>query len=140
MKIKTNLKVRTYECDSYNHVNNAVYLNYLECARGDYMDKTGFRYLDFVKAGYFLFVSHIDISYKVSARYGDELEIETYSVKLGAVSGTFKQVVRRLGSDGNPDAVCAEAEVTWACVNSEGRPCKIPSEFMIDAIKPDNAE
>lgn len=140
MKIKTDFKVRTYECDSYNHVNNAVYLNYLEYARADYMDQTGFRYLDFVEAGYFLYVTHIDIHYKASARYGDELEIETFAIKLGAVSGTFKQVIRRKNADGSLGDVCAEAEVSWACVNKEGRPSKIPSEFMIDAIKPDAAD
>jgi len=136
MKTKTSLKVRTYECDSYNHVNNAVYLNFLEYARQDYMDQVGFRYKDFVDAGYFLYVSHIDITYKTSAHYGDELEVETFAIKLGAVSGTFRQTIRRV-SDG---AVCVQAEVTWACVNSEGRPCKIPSEFLIDAIKPDEKD
>ena len=136
MKIITEFDVRTYECDSYNHVNNAVYLNYLEYARGDYMDKTGFDYAGFLKAGFLIYVSHIDISYKVSAHYGDKLQVETFAIKLGAVSGTFKQIVKRV-SDG---AVCADAEVTWACVNSEGRPSKIPEQFLVDALKPDSAD
>ena len=34
MKVFTvKFNVRSYECDSYGHVNNAVYLNYLEFAR-----------------------------------------------------------------------------------------------------------
>ena len=30
------VEVRSYELDSYNHVNNAVYLNYLEYARMEF--------------------------------------------------------------------------------------------------------
>ena len=33
MKHATRLTVRPYECDSYGHVNHAVYVNYLEHAR-----------------------------------------------------------------------------------------------------------
>jgi len=35
------LSVRGYELDSYNHVNNAVYLNYYEQARWQLMKETG---------------------------------------------------------------------------------------------------
>ena len=52
MKHITELSVRSYECDSYGHVNNAVYLNYLEFARMDFLDASGFRYKDFVAAGF----------------------------------------------------------------------------------------
>ena len=39
MKIfKTEFKVRTYECDLYGHVNNAVYLNYFEAARVEFLE------------------------------------------------------------------------------------------------------
>ena len=35
---KTELQVRSYELDFYGHVNNAIYLNYLEYARGNYLE------------------------------------------------------------------------------------------------------
>lgn len=34
-------EVRSYEVDSLNHVNNAVYLNYLEFARTKYLNESG---------------------------------------------------------------------------------------------------
>lgn len=135
MKIKSNLKVRTYECDSYGHVNNAVYLNYLEYGRMDFLNQIGFDYNGIVKAGYYLYVSHVDIYYKASAFFGDELTIESYSTKMGAVSGTFHQ--RILKQDGT---LCAEADVTWASVTTDGRPSRIPAEFMVDGLKPDPAD
>ena len=95
MTYTTNLTVRSYECDSYSHVNNAVYLNYLETARMDYLHQIGFNYKGIVEAGYYLYVTHIDIFYKNSAFLDDKLIIETTPVKLGAVSGTFHQTIKK---------------------------------------------
>ncbi len=133
MKIITELKVRPYECDTYNHVNNAVYLNYLETARMDFLEKIGFKYDELFNAGYFLFVTHVDIHYKVSARMHELLTIETWPVKMGVVSGAMHQIIRK------PDGqVSAEADVTWGCVNKQAHPSKIPPEFMVEGLRPES--
>ena len=67
-----------------------------------------------------------------SAFLNDELTIETYPVKTGKVSGTFAQKITK--SDGT---VCVEATVEWACVNKQGRPSKLPEEFIVQGIYPD---
>ncbi len=132
MKIITELKVRPYECDSYQHVNNAVYVNYLEFGRMDFLQQTHFDYEGVLKVGYYLYVTHVDIRYKASAFLWEKLYIESWPTKLGAVTGDFHQIIKK--EDGT---VCAEADVTWASVrSSDGRPSKIPEEFMIDALKP----
>ncbi len=41
MTFEYSLKVRGYELDSFNHVNNAVYLNYMEQARWEIFRETG---------------------------------------------------------------------------------------------------
>ena len=130
MKKITELAVRSYECDSYNHVNNAVYQNYLEYARVDYLNKVGFPYQEAVSKGYLMFVTHIDIYYKSSAHLDEKLFIETESVKLGAVRGTMHQIIRK-----EDDTVCVEADVTWACVK-DGVPVRIPPEYMVPGLKP----
>ena len=136
MKHYAQLIVRTYECDSYGHVNNAVYLHYLEFARMEFLKQIGFDYKGMVDAGYFLYVTHVDIHYKNSAVLDDHLTIEVDSIKLGAVSGTFRQVIRK--DDGT---VCAEAEVSWASVDSKTRrPSRIPAAFMVDGLFPDSTE
>lgn len=123
--------VRSYECDGYNHVNNAVYLNFLEYGRMEYLRFIGFDYEKAVALGYGLYVTHIDISYKASAYLYDELEISVKPTKLGKISGEFYQEIRK--KDGR---LCVLAKVTWACVNSEGRPSKIPEEFLVPGLIP----
>ena len=76
MKHTSKLVVRSYECDSYGHVNNAVYLNYLEFGRMEYLHAINFDYKGIVAAGYCLYVTHIDIYYKVSAFLDDENQSE----------------------------------------------------------------
>jgi YbgC/YbaW family acyl-CoA thioester hydrolase len=131
MKYSTQLVVRTYECDSYGHVNNAVYLNYLEYGRMEYLHQIGFDYKNLVADGYYLYITHIDINYKASAYLDDRLFIDVEPVKLNIISGTFRQTVRR--EDGT---ICATADVTWASVKA-GRPSKIPDKYMVAGLYPE---
>ncbi len=127
----SHIEVRTYELDSYNHVNNAVYLNYLEYSRMDFLRAVGFNYLALFEEGYMLYVSHINIKYKYSARLYEKLSIECTPTKLGKVSGTFFQVIKN-----EQGIVCAEADVTWGCVDKTGKPAKIPEQYIVEGMKP----
>ncbi|MBE6344178.1 MAG: acyl-CoA thioesterase [Spirochaetaceae bacterium] len=135
MKHTAELIVRSYECDSYGHVNNAVYLNYLEYGRMEFLHAINFDFKGITNAGYYLYVTHVDIYYKASAFLDDKLFIEVYPTKLKAVSGVFHQVIKK--ADGT---ICAEADVTWACVTKEGKPTKMPQEFMVPELIPDSNE
>ena len=132
MKHVAKLSVRSYELDSYNHVNNAVYLEYLEYARMEYLRAIGFDYPGLYEAGYYLYVTHIDIHYRGSARLFDELSIEVEPVKLGKLSGTFKQTIKNQRGE-----ICAEAEVSWGCVDTTGRPAKLPEAFLVPGLAPE---
>lgn len=132
MIIKTELVVRSYELDSYNHVNNAIYQNYLEHGRMDFLNKIGFKYSDFFNAGYLTIITHADISYKSPAFLNEVLTIETESIKLGRVQGQFRQTIKK--QDGT---ICIEALMDWACITKQGRPTRIPEEFMVEGLKPE---
>lgn len=119
----TRLRVRSYECDGYGHVNNANYLHYLEVARAEYLSAVGLDYAALVSRGYGIYVARISIEYKSPAFDADDLVISSESVKARHVSGTMHQVVRR------GDQVLAEADVEWAFVGRDGRPTRIPPEF-----------
>lgn len=133
MKYIAKITVRNHELDAYNHVNNAIYLQYLETARMEYLRAIGFDYEGFFNAGYFLYITHIDIRYRTSARLFDELGVEVEPIKLGKLSGTFHQTIRNQKGD-----ICAEADVSWGCVNTEGKPSKIPEQFVVSGLKPES--
>ncbi len=124
------LSVRTYECDSYGHVNNAVYLHYLEFARTEYLKSIGFDYAAVVAAGYGLYVARIEIDYKRPAFADDSLTIRSWATKKGAVSGVMAQEIRR------GDDVIVEARVTWAFVDAAGMPCRVPKEWDLPGLRP----
>lgn len=68
--------VRGYELDSYNHLNNAVYLNYLEQARWEIFKE--FDLFDyFKKNNFFLVTTEINIKYLREAKLFDELAVKT---------------------------------------------------------------
>ena len=130
MICKCNVKVRSYECDSYGHVNNANYLNYLEFARYELLKDVGFDYVAMTKAGYGVFVARVEIDYKKPAITDDELLINSWPVKKGAVSGVIAQQIWR-GED-----LLIDAKVTWAFVDANGMPTKIPPEWDMPGLKP----
>ena len=124
------LAVRTYECDSYGHVNNANYLNYLEFARYELLKTVGFDYPAMIEAGYGIYVARVEIDYKKPAVADDELLIKSRSIKKGAVSGIIAQEIWR-GED-----LLVEAKVTWAFVDSKGAPTKIPPKWDMPGLIP----
>jgi len=124
------LTVRTYECDSYNHVNNANYLNYLEFARYEHLKDVGFDYPAMLKAGYGIYIARIEIDYKKPAVVDDDLLIKSRPIKRGAVSGVIAQEIWR------GDDLLIEAKVTWAFVDSKGTPARIPPEWDRPGLRP----
>jgi acyl-CoA thioester hydrolase len=82
-----------------------------------------------IKAGYGIYIAKIEIEYKKPAFTDDTLEIRSWSVKKGAVSGTLAQEIWR------GDDLLIEAKVTWAFVDSKGLPTKIPAEWDVPGLK-----
>jgi acyl-CoA thioester hydrolase len=131
MITECSLTVRTYECDSYGHVNNANYLNYLEFARYEFLKAIDFDYPAIVRSGYGVYIARIEIDYKKSAVTDDALRIRSWPVKKGAASGIIAQEICR------GDDLIAQAKVTWALVDSRGLPAKIPPEWDKPGLRPE---
>jgi acyl-CoA thioester hydrolase len=130
------LRVRTYECDSYGHVNNANYLNYLEYARYEFLRSVGFDYQGFIDAGFAVYIAKIEIEYKSSSLTDDELTITTWPLKKGAVSGTLAQRISRKEADGS-ETLISDAKVTWACVNARTRKLvRLPAQWDLEGLAP----
>lgn len=76
MTYEMNLTVRGYELDSFGHVNNAVYLQYLEQARWEIMRQKNLGPY-FTEGGMVLVVAETVIRYLREARLFDSLLVST---------------------------------------------------------------
>ena len=77
--IRHRLTVRFRDCDPLGHVNNAVYLTYLEQARF-HLWRAQFGYVakpagDGGRRGLGFILAKADVDFTAQARYGDELEV-----------------------------------------------------------------
>jgi len=134
MKHTAKLSVRSYELDANNHVNNATYLNYLEFARMEFLRAIGFDYNKLFDAGYALFVTKIEITYRYPAQLFDELTIDVTPIKFGKLSGVFSQHIHNQNRQ-----LCVEAKVSWGCVDKTGHPSRIPEHFLVPGLYPEYA-
>jgi acyl-CoA thioester hydrolase len=130
METSCSVSVRSYECDSYGHVNNAVYLNYLEVARHEFLRDNGISMPDLRASGYGLLVARIAIEYRLPATTDDLLEIRTRPLRKTRIGGVLSQRIARGG------ALVADAEVTWVCVDARGRLARLPAAFDKESLAP----
>ena len=124
MRHEHHLTVQSWQCDANGHVNNAVYLNFLESARVDLFRAGGASYRRMREEGFSFVVARICIDYRGEARMEDALVVVTEPVRRRAVGAVFSQKVYR--EDPSERTLIAEAEVTWACLNASGRPTRLP--------------
>jgi len=125
------LKVRKYELDSFGHVNNAVYLNYLETAIDEAMSSLGYTVSRLREMGIIILLRSLQIDFKHPAVLGDELEVKSYVSEAKRVRGTWhQQVIHRTGGK-----VLVEAYNTGVFLDLDGRPTRIPQE-IVEALLP----
>lgn len=108
MKTIKEIIVEEKDIDGLNHVNNSVYLNYLEHGREDwYIKNAGYSYEDFHEANLGTVVLRIDILYRKEALLHDRLRVITIPKKLGNTSYVFEQEIIN-----DKDELICEATVT----------------------------
>ena len=88
------LNVRSYELDSYGHVNNAVYMQWLEHGRSRLLQDKGFCYHGITDAWNVRFLTvSTKIDYKLSLDLGEDVLVTTQVDRVGRTSVTFDQKV-----------------------------------------------
>ena len=111
-------EVRDYECDLQGIVNNAVYQNYLEHARHQYLKQRGLDFAQLTKEGTHLVVIRAQLEYKSPLRSGDAFVIESRLSKLSPVRFAFIQDIYRAA-----DHKCVlKSQFDCAAMNNAGRP------------------
>ncbi|MGE0082219.1 MAG: acyl-CoA thioesterase [Thiohalomonadaceae bacterium] len=117
------MSVRDYECDMQGIVNNAVYQNYLEHVRHEYLKSIGVDFADYARRGINFVVVRIEMDYKHPLTSGDRFVVGLNMVRESRIRFAFHQDIYRL-PDMKP---VIKAKVIGTAMNAKGRP-EIPAE------------
>lgn len=146
------IKVRFYECDPIGHVNNSVYLNYLETVAIEHAADVGWDSAHLLEATGAVFIARRhEIEFFQPAREGDWLLLRTWPADMsGARASRVYDIARLPGAPEDlhgrvlppgdcellPKAQCiVRARTDWAFVNpATGRPVRIPTEIINDFL------
>jgi len=119
------LDVRFRDCDPMGHVNNAVYLTYLEQARLHLWQERW--HVDPRQPGEGIILARAEIDFKSPAVYGEKLEVRLSVAAIGRSSFTYEYQVVEVG--GGRLVLSARTVLVWYDYTA-GRPVPIP-----DAIR-----
>jgi acyl-CoA thioester hydrolase len=120
---RSEVRVRFYELDPYNHVNHTAYLGYFEAARVEALAGAGFG-LDVLKeTGVQIVLVEITARFLRPATLHQVLTIDTEVVEVNRSSSRWHQEMRR------GDEPVATLEVRAAFTDLEGRPVRAPEGF-----------
>ena len=103
-RFSTGIEVRWSDCDAFGHVNNAVYLTYLEQARLAYWREV---LPDVPFSG--LIIARIEIDFRAQAFPGDRLEVRAAVTSLGNTS--FRHEYEIVRDDGTVAARASSTQV-----------------------------
>ncbi|HEV2915686.1 MAG TPA: thioesterase family protein [Pyrinomonadaceae bacterium] len=119
-------RVRHYELDSFGHLNNAVYVNYMQEAAIEASADAGFGPAWYAERGTGWVIRQLSIRYYLPVIYGDELEVKTWISEARRVSTTREYQITRT----RDRARAARARVNWIYLDlNRGQPTRLPAEL-----------
>ena len=124
-RFSLDFKVRDYECDLQGVVNNAVYQNYLEHTRHEFLLAEGIDFAALTRQGIHLVVTRAEIDYRFPLRSGDRFRVCLNVEQSSRIRSSFHQDIYRLPDD----RLILNAVVTGTAMNEQGRPI-MPKELM----------
>jgi acyl-CoA thioester hydrolase len=119
------LTVYFEDTDTAGIVYHANYLRFFERARSDMLKAAGIDQRAFLDSGGGAYaVSEMEIKWRASARLDDDLVVVSRVTQVRAASCAIHQRVMR------GDQLLAEARVTAALLDPDGRPRRQPAEWV----------
>ena len=117
---ETRIRVRYQETDNMGVVYYANYLVWFEVARTEYLRSRGISYRELEGKGMYLMVASASCQYKASARYDDEVRVQTWvaEMKNSSLKFEYKLFIA--------EKLIATGESVHVFTNNSGRPIRIP--------------
>jgi acyl-CoA thioester hydrolase len=119
-------RVRHYELDALGHVNNVVYVQYMQEVAIEASADAGFGPAWYRERGTGWVVRRLSVRYLAQVTYGEEVEVATWVSAMRGVRSTREYEVTRT-RDG---ARVARARAEWVYIDlGMGQPARFPAEF-----------
>ena len=119
------LQVRDYECDLQGIVNNAIYQNYLEHCRHQFLNSVGINFAELHNDGIDAVVIKAELDYKFPLRPGDDFIIRLKIKRQGRLRVIFdQQIIRK-----TDEKLMVNARITTVLTRND-RP--ISADFLVD--------
>ena len=115
---KLNFQVRDYELDMLGMVNNAVYQNYLEHSRHEFLKSLGVDFAAMYTEGYRLVVRRAELDYHFTLSSGDKFYVETSLKRISRIKFEFNQCII-LEENQKP---VLTGKIIGTALNERGRP------------------
>ena len=134
---RLDLKVRDYECDMQGIVNNAIYQNYLEHCRHEFLLSLDIDFSRLTQKKVFLVVVHAELDYKAPLRGGDAFWIGLNLERVSPIRFVFLQDIYR----NHDQKLVLSARTTGTALNEKGRPF-LPPELsgLLDRVPPSKTD
>lgn len=122
-------RVEWRDIDTAQHVNNAIYLAYIEDCGEQAAVAHGWPRARMRAEGFSIAIQRHRIEYRLPALFGDELELATWLSDVERGTAVRHYTITRV-SDG---ALLARARTVWGAVDAEtGQPVPIPAGLLDD--------
>lgn len=119
----TQIQVRFYELDPYNHVNHAVYLSYFETARIQALESVGMGLDQLDSKGFRIVVTNVDVAFKDPILAGETVTVRTAVVEVRRASHHWRQEIY------SPRGVAVAMDLRAAMTDLDGKPVRVPDFF-----------
>ena len=127
--------VRSYECDTYGHVNQTQYLRYMQEAAFQASAAVGYDPARYAALNTTWMIRELQIEYQHALLYGDSIEVTTWVEDFRRVRS--RRIYELKKTSGEP---VARAAVDWVYLDrSTSMPVHVPPE-MVTAFAPDEAD
>ena len=125
-QFRLDFEVRDYECDLQGIVNNAVYQNYLEHTRHEFLKQKGLNFSSLSERGINLVVIRAEIDYLYPLRSGERFYVGLNVERVSRLRFGFLQGIYLL-PDNKP---VLKAKIIGTTVNESGKPF-LPDELAV---------
>jgi acyl-CoA thioester hydrolase len=104
----------------------ANYLRYFEKSWFEYLTARGLSLAEWEKKGIYFIIKRVEVEYISAATYGEIIQVQTTVSKVTGASFTFHhRVILK-----DTERLLAEGENQMVCITKQGKPRRLPAEFL----------